>query len=103
MTTHILKEFPGYTWVPDADLRQPVLVWAPIPGVYSPPLLERPMRVRTFPVREGLAILPRVLESITRRSGARYLFFREGEFEVWGPSDRVLRVAISLLEEHLRT
>lgn len=105
---HIIMEHPGYTWV----YREPhwVLDWTPIPGIYSPPCLHKPMRFRTVPV--ALDVLPMIgrvigkegkfLKWITERSKTTYIFFREGMWEIWGPSDRSLRLAVLLLEKHIQ-
>jgi len=101
---HVLKEYPGYTWVFHKDIQQYVLEWKPIPGVYSPPLLEKPMRVRSLPVSEDkLCTVFGHLKKITRQSKTRYLCFREGQFEIWGTSEREVKVAVALLQQHMPT
>lgn len=102
----ILKEHRGYTWVVDPYVKVPVLVWKPIWGVYCPPLLEKRMRVRTFPLSEEVERLLIAeggidLERITKRSQVRYLVFKDGLFEVWSPSDRAIAKAVALLQEHV--
>ena len=106
---HVLKEHPGYTWVFDKNIKQYILEWKPIPGVYSPPLLEKPMRVRSLPVTEHVENLISIilgrkgLKKITERSKTRYLCFHEGQFEIWGPSERELGVAVALLQHRIRS
>ena len=103
----IYREYPGYTWVGTETQR--VLEWKPISGIYSPPRLQNPMRVRTVPVsKEVEAIVGRLigkdgcfLKWITERSRTDYIFFRHGVFEIWGPSERSVRFAVNLLHQHM--
>ena len=103
MTTQILEQHPGYYW------REGVLEWAPVVGFYSPPLLHKPMRVRTVPVTQEVEGMignvigkdGKYLKWITERSKTHYIFFKDGVFEIWGSSDRVIRFATQLLHQHL--
>ena len=98
----ILQEHPGYTWVFHKDVQQYVLRWKPIPGVYSPPVLDNPMRVRSFPVAEdAMFFVFQHLKDIRKKSKIRYLCFYKGQFEIWGRSDREIGTAVTLLQQRI--
>jgi len=104
-TTHILKDHPGYSWIFDQETRQHILVWKPICGVYSPPRLENGMRLRTFPVfnpKEAAFLFPH-LSFVQKKSRVRYIFFRDGVFELWSDSDRCLKMAVEIMEPLVKT
>jgi hypothetical protein len=109
MYTRIIQDYPGHVWVRNPETLQETLAWNPIPGIYSPPCLFYPVfvnrvRVHSLPASiVGLIIGAegRWLKFITESSGALYLFYRKGEFELWGFTDQSVIQATRMLEGHI--
>lgn len=108
MHTRIIQDYPGHVWVRNPETLQETLAWNPIPGVYSPPCLFYPVCVnRVFaplPMDMAGRVIGREgrwLKAITERSGALYLFYREGEFEIWGFTHESVMLATRMLQDHI--
>ena len=105
MTTTIVPAFPGY-------LQQNgcLTAWAPIPRVYSPPLLHFGVRLRTLDIGNlapgTISLLiggnGYFFKRITEESGALYLFVRGPVIEVWGMGGSVEH-ALELLYHRIQT
>jgi hypothetical protein len=91
--TKIEPAHPGYMWhyTLGADNEISVeLRWAPLSGIYSPPLFETGIYMLTLAVPEwfptGLLIGKNGVhfKTITENTGCHYLFVRDGVIEIWG-------------------
>lgn len=91
--TRVELERPGYTWHYTLDEDTQVrmdLQWAPIPRIYSPPVLETGIYLLTLEVPAwfptGLLIGKNGVhfKIITEATGCHYIFFRNGHIEIWG-------------------
>ena len=107
MYTRIIQDYPGHVWMRNPETLQETLAWNPIPGIYSPPCLFYPVCVnRVFaplPMDMAGRVIGREgrwLKAITERSGALYLFYRMGEFEIWGTNESVI-LATRMLQDHI--
>jgi len=86
--TTIVPRFPGYLQTEDGF----VVGWAPIPRIYSPPVLHIGVRMAMLEIGHlSPAVIALVIggrgfffKNITERSGALYLFVRGSVVEVWG-------------------
>lgn len=105
--SHIIPHRPGYMWTWE-DSKGWCLTWAPIPRVYSPPMMHMGIRKVVFSLgSDNIHLFPLVigkngchLKNITRYSGSLYIFFMpEGEVEIWGFEDSPER-AREMLENH---
>lgn len=101
MQTTIIPSFPGYYQCDGI-----VVYWAPVPRVYSPPLLHIGVRLRLMDIGH---VSPRLIalligshgyhfKKFTEWSGALYLFVRGQTIEVWGFGNSVERAMHLLIE-----
>lgn len=88
MVTTIVPCCPGYLQDQDGV----VVGWAPIPRIYSPPILHAGVRMAVLDIGHlSQGVIALVIggrgfyfKNITERSGALYLFVRGSVVEVWG-------------------
>jgi hypothetical protein len=106
-TTQILPEFPGYTSVWSDDDNDRRVEWMPIPGIYSPPVLDLDLKVHSFALPTGVNIGQFIgvngyhLKKITAISNSVYIFCKQDEtIEIWSYDPEH---ACRLLQDHLDT
>jgi hypothetical protein len=100
--TEILPSYPGYVWKKhDGNVS---LDWAPIPSIYSPPVLHQDL-VKGFvpvhvPVPMGIIIghQGHHFKTITHKSGCLYIYYNQDYIEIWGTQDAVNRATHELLQ-----
>ena len=88
VVTTIVPRFPGYVQTKEGF----VVGWAPVPRIYSPPVLHAGVRMAMLEIGHlSPAVIALVIgghgfyfKNITERSGALYLFVRGSVVEVWG-------------------
>jgi hypothetical protein len=95
-TSKIEPSSPGYTWyytLVSDDRVKVELYWTPLENIYSPPVFEHGMCMLTLVIPEwfpiGLLIGKNGVhfKMITESTGCYYLFYRNGQIEVWGVGD----------------
>jgi len=91
MKTYIIPEHPGYMWVVDGEKR--VMIYEPVKGWYSPPVLDRMISHRSIEIpSEMLQFMGAIIgkdgvnfKTITSRYNGVYIFYRQdlGVIEAW--------------------
>jgi hypothetical protein len=106
MTTHVIAEHPGYSWVWDGAAW--MLNWEVLPSVYSPPSLFPMIRKVTYQVPDA-SIMGRVIgknghhfKNITHLSGVLYIYCRDSEIEIWG-YENTPETAMWMVDNHVRS
>lgn len=106
MTTHVITQHPGFSWVWDGVAWR--LQWTVLPSVYSPPTLFPMVRKLTYQVDDE-SMMGRVIgkngyhfKNITHLSGALYIYCRDAEIEIWG-FENTPEIAMRMLDNHVRS
>jgi hypothetical protein len=100
--TEILPSYPGYVWRKHYD--NVTLDWAPIPSIYSPPVLHQGLVKGFVPVHVPVPIGVIIghqghhFKTITHKSGCLYIYYNQDCIEIWGSQDAVNRATHELLQ-----